>query len=908
MAASMRSIWSRYFNQSRAARALRLTSTLIVLLTGSSVAQTAGEPHATGLVPPNAKQVQWMEANAPKVHTVQYNALGVQRLNTHLQANGLRTMALPAVAHGTEVVPEGAVGATAMASVNAGALGLPAAVDNSTLPSFPPIRSQGSIGSCVCWASAYYMGTHMTGLARNLNNKNDADNSTKLSPKWCYDMINGGGDNGSWFSDAFGVMTKNGVATWADFPYVGDGSNSHNYLDWSTDAAVWRRALSYRFDTTGQVTNMDTDAGLSNLKALLNNGYVCVYATNIYGWQFSTLGNDPSTTADDAFVGKAVATMCKSIPSGHAMTVVGYNDNLWVDINHNGKVDAGEKGAFRIANSWGTSWREGGFTWLAYDALKLASAIVGADNSQREKAWWSATAWYVTAKASYTPALLAQFTLSTAHRSELNVQVGRGLTTSTLPNTLWQSGALLNQGGRFSFNGTTVVTSGSFVFDLTDLVQAGNVRYFLSVNDNATGYPVSVQDFRLTNASGATVGGAAYGIPATADNSTARAYADSNGGPPQDDVGNTIATATSVSLPGSFNGKVDYLSDIDVLRFTVPAAANVTLSTTSAIDTYGYLYDSTGAVITSDDDSNGNLNFRINRTLQSGTYYVGVKAYNDKFTGAYVLSLTSTPIPLPAMALAGAGGNAVANGSTTTSTANGTAFANVAVLNGTSNSTFTVRSTSTATLNLTGSPVVQISGTNAAYFRVLALPASSISGGGSTSFTIQYAPVVPGTHTATVSIASNDASTSPYHFAISATSTFVVETPDIQFTAVDGRVVNLASLRGKVVLIDFWATWCAPCMGEVPNVVNAYKTYHAKGFEIIGISLDTNKSALQAVTSANGMVWPQHFDGKGWQNAFAVKFGINSIPTMWLIDQQGRVVTKNARTDLAGQVAKLLPP
>ncbi|MDB6005718.1 MAG: hypothetical protein JWR15_2705 [Prosthecobacter sp.] len=131
---------------------------------------------------------------------------------------------------------------------------------------------------------------------------------------------------------------------------------------------------------------------------------------------------------------------------------------------------------------------------------------------------------------------------------------------------------------------------------------------------------------------------------------------------------------------------------------------------------------------------------------------------------------------------------------------------------------------------------------------------------------------------------------------------------DLKFTALDGRAVDVSKLQGKVVLIDFWATWSAPCMGEVPNVVNAYKAYHAKGFEIIGISLDTNKSALQSVMAANGMVWPEHYDGKGWQNAFAVKFGINAIPAMWLIDQQGRVITKNARTDLAGQVAKLLTP
>ena len=128
----------------------------------------------------------------------------------------------------------------------------------------------------------------------------------------------------------------------------------------------------------------------------------------------------------------------------------------------------------------------------------------------------------------------------------------------------------------------------------------------------------------------------------------------------------------------------------------------------------------------------------------------------------------------------------------------------------------------------------------------------------------------------------------------------------IQFTAVDGREVDLAKLHGKVVLIDFWATWCPPCRGEVPNVVEAYKKFHDKGFEIIGISLDKNKEALVEFTKKNGMIWPQYFDGKGWENAISKKNGIDSIPAMWLLDKEGRVVTTDAREDLAGQVEKLL--
>jgi thiol-disulfide isomerase/thioredoxin len=129
---------------------------------------------------------------------------------------------------------------------------------------------------------------------------------------------------------------------------------------------------------------------------------------------------------------------------------------------------------------------------------------------------------------------------------------------------------------------------------------------------------------------------------------------------------------------------------------------------------------------------------------------------------------------------------------------------------------------------------------------------------------------------------------------------------DLKYTAVDGSSVDLSKMRGNVVLVDFWATWCPPCRGEVPNVVAVYKKYHDKGFEIVGVSLDQDKDALLAFTKQNGMVWPQYFDGKGWDNEVSSKFGIQSIPAMWLIGKDGKIITENAREDLAGQVEKAL--
>lgn len=129
---------------------------------------------------------------------------------------------------------------------------------------------------------------------------------------------------------------------------------------------------------------------------------------------------------------------------------------------------------------------------------------------------------------------------------------------------------------------------------------------------------------------------------------------------------------------------------------------------------------------------------------------------------------------------------------------------------------------------------------------------------------------------------------------------------DIKFTAADGREVDLAKMRGKVVLIDFWAVWCGPCVAELPNVLKAYEKLHPKGFEIVGISLDKDKEKLEAFTKEKGMTWPQFFDGKGWENEMAQRFGIHSIPAMWLVDKKGMLVSTSVRGHLEEEVEKRL--
>jgi thiol-disulfide isomerase/thioredoxin len=132
----------------------------------------------------------------------------------------------------------------------------------------------------------------------------------------------------------------------------------------------------------------------------------------------------------------------------------------------------------------------------------------------------------------------------------------------------------------------------------------------------------------------------------------------------------------------------------------------------------------------------------------------------------------------------------------------------------------------------------------------------------------------------------------------------VGDKPTLKFKSADNKPIDLSQLKGKLVIVDFWATWCGPCMGEAPHMVSINQKYAPKGLQLIGISLDQDKSKMLEVAKSSGFVWPQYFDGLVWKNHLAQEWGVDSIPRTFLIGPDGTILWTGHPAEIDKVLAK----
>ena len=229
-------------------------------------------------------------------------------------------------------------------------------------------------------------------------------------------FVNGGLGSGSWADDHFLIQVKHGLPARGRFDPPGLKS-------WCFDPQVWREAIRHRMKQRGIIGQTHTEAGLAAIKKLLvdgRNGVAIRTPSPGYGpWQWTTIKSGPAK-------GEIACHYVTKDTRLHHMAVVGYDDEIWIDVNENGAQDDGELGAFKLVDSYGTERHNRGFCWLAYDATRRESAVADGPSENRAPAFWTNRACWVTARDNpYEPALLAEFTLRSAARGDIRMKFFR---------------------------------------------------------------------------------------------------------------------------------------------------------------------------------------------------------------------------------------------------------------------------------------------------------------------------------------------------------------------------------------------------------------------------------------------------------------------------------------------------
>lgn len=387
--------------------------------------------------------------------------------------------------------------------------GLAAKVDNSQNKYFPPIGDQGSINSCGTWASVYYQMSYMQNRAQNRT----ATASNSRSAMWTYTFLNSGYNTGTYADQVLASEKKEGCASQLTSP------DTTNLTKWNATKAAWTDAQQNRVQDYYMISppSGDTpitgpkDADLNTIKTALQNGEILCFSTYVSFWQYNIIQANSQVPENNSHIGEIITPYATAANGGHRMTIVGYNDDIWTDINADGIVQEGEKGAFKVANSWGTAWGNNGFIWVSYDMLNPVSSVNTPDLAQARCNEGADTFFRSITKINVLPdakisGINLEYTLNTQNRSTIRVVISAADENGTVTYNAepFQRYTL----GSFSFDGTTTPSDGTFVCDLSKVIPnltdssfqeySWSVQFKDTANDSSI---LKVKDVKVTSTS-----------------------------------------------------------------------------------------------------------------------------------------------------------------------------------------------------------------------------------------------------------------------------------------------------------------------------------------------------------------------------------------------------------------------
>lgn len=307
---------------------------------------------------------------------------------------------------------------------------LPARVDLSNSIYFPAIRSQGNKGSCVCFSTTYYQYSYM---ANSLNDVSSKVLANCYSPEWTYSQFKYGNDGTERMCD---YLRQSGCVKWNECLYDGTVGNDVAFESVSEKALM--NALYTKIDKWGILSNSFStnpivegklNTSLELMKKYLDNG-ILLHANISSGLDIMKTNNTKEQIV--------VRDYKNSKTAGHALTIVGYDDTIWCDVNKNNKKDPGETGAFKVANSYGDTYANNGYIWFLYDSLNKVSQISGQwdANCQGERLGAFGTGvFYFTMRAT-KPSIVAKVEYTNVRHADLKAILRTSATTNSIEQAI----------------------------------------------------------------------------------------------------------------------------------------------------------------------------------------------------------------------------------------------------------------------------------------------------------------------------------------------------------------------------------------------------------------------------------------------------------------------------------------